>query len=133
MSFIGTLRERFGAQSVRRQLTLYAMLVSSIVLVVVLGGLWLSDRAAMRRALEGEVSRMGDLVALHSGAALFFDDEATARKTLASVWTLPYSVLTAPCNTSPSASSSSKTQRDRQASTAGSRRRVATTGRELGG
>ena len=83
------IKSRIGNLSIRTKLQLGMSLTAVLALLLVSSALIINEKMNARKNLLGELSSMADLVALNSGAAIYFNDEPSAHENLASLSAKP--------------------------------------------
>src|SRR2546427_8658087 len=71
--------------SIKRKLTLMAMLTSSLALLLSSAGFLIYDLVSFRKLLSKDLTTQSEIVAYNSAAAMAFKDDASAKVTLSAL------------------------------------------------
>src|SRR2546429_8385941 len=71
--------------SIKRKLTLMAMLTSSLALLLSSAGFLIYDLVSFRKLLSKDLMTQAEIVAYNSAAAMAFKDDASAKGTLSAL------------------------------------------------
>ena len=82
---IRSLRELLQTHSIRRQLLLMLMLISSVTLISTTGAFVIKEAISMVKEQRAELTSLADILAKNTVASLTFDDPLSATETLAAL------------------------------------------------